>query len=74
MSNSWTIGVIKFVDIGPGFFGIVTDKGEELLPLNLPEQLKYEGRKVEVLTTDSADSMSMFMWGKAVRIIGFKTI
>lgn len=72
--STWTKGIVKFVDIGPGFFGIVTSKGEELLPLNLPEQLKYEGKEIEVLATDATDNMSMFMWGKAVKIIGFKTI
>ncbi len=71
---SWIKGVIKYIELGPGFFGIVTEDGTELMPINLPEQLKYEGRKVEVTATDVPDGASVFMWGKVVKITGFKTI
>ena len=74
MSKTWTKGKIKFVNLGPGFYGIICDNGEEWLPINLPEQLKYEGRQVEVLATELDDSASLFMWGKPVKIVGFKTI
>ena len=71
---SWIKGTIRFVDLGPGFFGIDTEDGRELLPVNMPEQLKYAGRKVEVLVKPVRDYVSVFMWGEAVHIIGFKTI
>lgn len=70
----WIKGRVKFVDIGPGFYGIVTQDGEELLPINFPEQLKYEAQEIELLTTNADDFMSVFMWGRPVKVHGFKTI
>ncbi len=66
-------GEAKYIDLGTGFWGIVDDKGGEWLPVNMPEQLKYEGKRVECRAIES-DGFSMHMWGKLVRIVSFKTV
>ena len=33
-------GTIKYVSLEGGFYGIITEKGEKYLPINLPEKFK----------------------------------
>ena len=66
-------GKVQYQNIGPGFWGIVSSNGEEWRPVNMPEQLKYEGAKISVYGRE-VDEMSIFMWGKAIRITSFSTI
>lgn len=65
-------GKALYQQIGPGFWGIVDKKGGEWRPINMPEQLKYEGREVTVEVVE-VDDMSIFMWGKPVKIVSFST-
>lgn len=66
-------GKVCFQNLGVGFWGIIDNKGNEWRPVNMPEQLKKEGARVEVRAIE-VEEMSMFMWGKSVRIIGFHTL
>ena len=72
MAKKWIRGTVQFVNIGPGFYGIVDKKGNEYRPVNFPEQLKNPGQEVSLLV-ESVDEMSVFMWGKSVRVRGFKS-
>ena len=65
-------GIITHLPLATGTFGIIDKKGNEWLPINMPEQLKREGKKVTV-TIEEADVMSIFMWGTPVRILSFHT-
>ncbi len=55
-----------------GFWGIIDDEGREWLPLNFPEQLKTEGKKVN-LTLREVDAETAVMWGQPARILAFHT-
>lgn len=66
-------GTIVYNNFEGGFYGIEADNGNQYLPVNLPEQLKYPGRKVK-LEIVPADVVSMLMWGEPVRIISFSTL
>lgn len=66
-------GTAKYLELGSGFWGIISDKGDEYLPINMPEQLKFNGKKVECRAV-SHDGFSMHMWGKMVKIVSFKTL
>lgn len=65
-------GTVTFQRLGTGFWGIIDDQGNEWRPVNLPEQLKMEGKKV-TLTVKETDDLSVFMWGTAVEVTGFNT-
>ncbi len=66
-------GRIAYYDIGPGFWGITDDKGNQWRPVNTPNQLKTDGARVVCTVEEIADDMSIFMWGNAVQIISFDT-
>ncbi len=67
-------GTVKFQHLGMGFWGVIGDNAEEWRPVNMPEQLKSEGAKVELKVEVLKEDMSMFMWGKAVKVISFHTL
>ncbi|MFK8105371.1 MAG: hypothetical protein AB8G15_22855 [Saprospiraceae bacterium] len=67
-------GTVKFQNLGMGFWGVIGDNGEEWRPVNMPEQLKSEGAKVKLKIEVLTEDMSMFMWGKAVKLISFHTL
>lgn len=64
-------GVVKYINLGTGFWGIIGDNGQEYRPVNMPQQLKEEGKKVAVWVVEEEEGFSIFMWGVAVRVIGF---
>lgn len=63
---------MKFVDLEGGFWGMIDKHGNQFMPVNLPEQLKYEGRSF-MITIEPLDVMGMMMWGEPVKIISFTT-
>ena len=67
-------GKVVYQKLGPGFWGIIGDNGEEYRPLNMPEQLKNEGSKVQCTAREIEEDASIFMWGVPVKIISFETI
>ena len=64
---------MAYQNLSGGFWGIIDEKGNEWRPVNMPEQLKVEGKQVEVTATETEEEVSIFMWGTPVRIISFHT-
>ncbi len=66
-------GTVTYQNLATGFWGIVDDKGNEWRPVNMPEQLKQEGKKVSLTIREVDGGMSIFMWGTPVEVVGFDT-
>lgn len=67
-------GKVVYQNLGTGFWGIEESNGNKWLPINMPEQLKYEGKKVSVSIKEVKADASTFMWGTLVKIVGFQTL
>lgn len=67
-------GTAKYIDLETGFWGIISDKGEKYRPLNMPEQLKTDGARVQCKIRKVSEDASIYMWGIAVMIDSFHTI
>lgn len=67
-------GRVAYQNIGPGFWGIIGQNGKEYRPVNMPNQLKYEGKEVSIKVVPAGEEMSVFMWGEAVKIVAFETM
>ncbi len=66
-------GTVRHVDLGTGFWGIESFDGDKYMPVNMPEQLKTEGRHVEV-NAEAVDEMAgLHQWGRIVKITSFET-
>jgi len=66
-------GTVTFQNIETGFWGIIDNAGDKWMIINMPEQLKYDGKSVDVMIKP-IDAMSMMMWGTPAEIIGFSTV
>ena len=67
-------GTVQYVDVEGGFHGIVADDGTKLDPVNLPEDFRKDGVRVQVQIVEVKDAVSIHMWGKVVRIIDIKRL
>ena len=56
-------GTIRKIDLEGGFFGIVTDDGEQLFPLNLGVEFRMDGIKVQ-FEFEHKPMFTAQMWGK----------
>ena len=61
-------GKIVYNDFEGGFYGILTDDGERLDPLNLDEKFTKEGITVEGKYKERRDLVSYHMWGIIVEV------
>ncbi len=61
-------GKVKFVDLEGGFYGIITEDGHKLLPLNLPDGLKREGTEIWFEAEVEKGAVSTAMWGIPVKL------
>ena len=66
-------GTVVYQDLESGFWGIEGDDGQLWRPVNMPEQLKTKGKKVNVVAKFDEEEFSMIMWGEAIKIISFST-
>ena len=66
-------GTVVYNDIEMGFWGIEADDGNKWLPINMPNQLKVDGTRVEV-SIMKVSALSFVMWGQPCQITRFETI
>ncbi|MBD3245516.1 MAG: hypothetical protein GF333_00710 [Candidatus Omnitrophica bacterium] len=56
-------GTVRYVSLEGGFYGIVTDGGARLLPLNLPERFETDGLSIRFRGYQKRDVITQYMWG-----------
>jgi len=61
-------GTIQFIAIEGGFYGIITEKGEKLLPMNLDPQYLINGTIISFEGTYIKDLVTIQQWGRPFRI------
>lgn len=66
-------GTVTFQNLETGFWGITDTKGNNYLPVNMPEQLKIDGAKVRCTVRLMEDVVTIAMWGTPVKVISFQT-
>jgi len=66
-------GTIKYIPLERGFYGIITEKGDKYLPINLPEEFKKDGLKIE-FKAKLKKIATIQMWGKPIEILEIKRI
>jgi len=72
--TQWRTGTIKFMEFEGGFFGIVTDKGEKLLPMNLAKKFHQVDAKVKIQGKLVTDMMTIQQWGTPFKITKIELI
>jgi hypothetical protein len=62
-------GMVQFVDIDGGFYGIITGWDEKYEPINLSEDFQQDGLMVDIEATIRSDLVSTHMWGTPIEIL-----
>lgn len=74
MIQQWQKGKIVFNVFEGGFFGIITDSGEKLLPMNLTNQYRQVGAIVKFKGKKNKDVMTTKQWGTSYTIEAIELI
>ncbi|MCX6168579.1 MAG: hypothetical protein NTX65_04515 [Ignavibacteriales bacterium] len=72
--SNYTIGTVKFLSFEGGFYGIVTDDGKSLDPLNLSKEFQTDGKRILFKYIEKKEMASFHMWGKIIEIIEIKEL
>jgi hypothetical protein len=66
-------GIVVFEDVEGGVWGIVGDDGVRYQVMNkLPEAVKEPGLHIEA-EIEPSDAVTIFQWGRPVRVTGAKS-
>lgn len=74
MMKQWQKGKVVFNEFEGGFFGIVTDSGEKLLPMNLKTEYRQAGAIVKFKGKKNNDVMTIQQWGTPFTIESIELI
>jgi len=74
MSKIKITGKVSYQNLEGGFWSIIGDDGQQWRPVNMPEQLKYDGKAVNITAREVEEEASIFMWGTPVKITSFSTV
>lgn len=67
-------GVVQFVDIEGGFYGIVVDDTARYNPTNLAPEFRQDGLDVRFRGVLREDVMTTQMWGRNIELIDIQRI
>jgi heat shock protein HslJ len=62
-------GTVRFIELEGGFFGIITQSGENYRPDNLPAALKVNGTRIRFEGVVRASAPDTAMWGTPLSLI-----
>lgn len=69
-SNIITVlGLIKYVELEGGFFGIVAEDGKKYFPDYLGQDFKVDGLSVRVQAQPQEQMLGIQMWGNPIKIL-----
>ncbi len=68
-----TLGTVRKVDLEGGFFGIVTDGGQDLYPVNLAEEFRRDGTRIR-FSHQAAPVFTLHQWGSPVTLSDVQSV
>ncbi len=67
-------GVVRFIDLEGGFYGIVSDGDQSYYPINLDPEFQEDGLRVWFEAKIRKDIATIHMWGTPIEIIKIEKI
>ena len=72
-NDNWQQGVVTYVDLEGGFYGIITTEGKKLDPTNLPERFREDGLRVHFQAREEKEgAVGIRMWGTILELEDIK--
>lgn len=72
--QAWQQVTVKYYDFEGGFYGLISQTGDKLLPMNLAKQYKLQGTILKVKGELIKDMMTIQQWGQPFRISDIELI
>ncbi|WP_019029165.1 hypothetical protein [Colwellia piezophila] len=72
--QSWQQVTVKYYDFEGGFYGLVSQKGDKLLPMNLAKEYQLPGTVLRVQGQLIKDMMTIQQWGQPFNIVEVELI
>jgi hypothetical protein len=66
-------GAVKYLSFEGGFYGIVGDDGENYDPINMPQEFKVDGLRVQFVA-NITNYLSFHMWGYVVKLVSIERL
>lgn len=57
-------GTVRYLNLEGGFWGIVADNGQKILPKNLPQEYRKDGIRLSFTAQEITGMMTIQQWGK----------
>lgn len=57
-------GTVRYLHLEGGFWGIVADNGQHILPKNLPQEYRKDGIRLSFTAQEITGMMTIQQWGK----------
>ncbi len=70
----WMQGRVQFLDFEGGFYGIITDDGKKLLPMNLKAEYHQLGAVIQFKGYVMKDVVTIQQWGTPFKIAEIKLL
>ena len=74
LKGTLVTGTVRRIDLEGGFYGIETDDGAKLDPVDLPAEFQQDGLRVRARVEELKDRVSFRMWGSLVRILSIERL
>ena len=65
---------VTYIDLEGGFYGLITDKGTKLLPINLEKEHQIDGTVLSFSSKRTTTRVTTKQWGQLVELIDVKLI
>lgn len=66
-------GTVKYLSFEGGFYGVVGDDGKNYDPINMPQEFKVDGLRVQ-FTANLTDYLSFHMWGYVTKLFSIERL
>ncbi|TVL28601.1 hypothetical protein [Shewanella xiamenensis] len=57
-------GTVRYLNLEGGFWGIIADNGQKILPKNLPQEYRKDGIRLSFTAQEITGMMTIQQWGK----------
>jgi hypothetical protein len=61
-------GTVKYIDLEGGFYGIISDDGQQYDPMNLDQTYQKDGLRIRFQAKIRPDIASIHMWGIIIEL------
>jgi len=72
--QAWQQVTVNYYDFEGGFYGLTSQTGDKLLPMNLAKQYKLQGTVLKVKGEVIKDMMTIQQWGQPFKIYDVELI